>query len=179
MTGEVHLFVGSAALADLLGGRLGGEARLFALHAQLLDRDVARRPRLRARDDPRRPVLVPDPHVLHLEVEERVGRLRDLGQLELVAEVRRVLCEDAVTEQPEDGGVLLLEAKLELRLELVELVEVAHAHESSFARRASTGPFPGTSRAGSSSARGSRTKRRSCSLGCGTSSAGSSIRASP
>src|SRR5205807_1311857 len=112
-------------------------------------------------------------------VEERVGRLRDLGQLELVAEICRVLRQHAVAEQPEDSRVLLLEAKLELRLELVELVEVAHAPESSFARRASTGPFPGTSRAGSSSASGSRTNRRSCSLGCGTSSPGSSIRASP
>src|ERR671922_280983 len=65
------------------------------------------------------------------------------------------------------------EARLELGLELVELVEVAHAPESSSAKRASTGPFPGTSRAGSSSASGSRTNRRSCSLGWGNCSCGS------
>src|SRR5205823_12789805 len=136
-----------------------------------------RRPGLGARDDPGRPVLVPDPDVLHLQVEEGVRGLRDLRQIELVAEVGRVLREHAVAEQAEDGGVLLLEAKLELRLELVELVEVAHAAECSFARRGSRGPFPGTSRAGSSSKSGSRTKPRSGSLGCGTTSPGSSISA--
>ena len=171
--------VGAQALADLLGERLRGQARLVALSTQLLDGHVARRPRLGARDNPSRTVLVPHPDVLHLQVEERVGGLGDLRELELVAEVRGVLRQHAIAEEAEDRGVLLLEAELELRLEFVELVEVAHAAESSFARRASTRPFPGTSSAGSSSASGSRTKARSASLGCGTTSPGSSIAASP
>src|SRR5690348_3990806 len=108
-------------------------------------------------------------------MEERVVRLRDLREIEAVAEVRRVLRQDAVAEEPEDRRVLLLEAELELCLELVELVEVAHGDESSFARRVWTDPFPGTSRVGSSSARGSSTKRRSWSLGWGTWRLGSSI----
>src|SRR3954471_6437529 len=58
-------------LADLLCERLGGELRLLALPAQLLDGDVARGVDLGARDHPRRPVLVPDPYVLHPQVEER------------------------------------------------------------------------------------------------------------
>src|SRR2546421_1804852 len=160
-TGCPSVLVGREGLADLLRQRFGGEARLLTLGAQLLDRDVARGPGFGPRDDACRPVLVPDPDVLHLQMEERVRGLRDLGQLELVAEIRRVLRQDAVAKQAEDGGVLLLEAQLELGLELVELVEVAHASESSSAKRVSTAPLPGTLRAGSSSARGSRTKRRS------------------
>ena len=80
---------------------------------------------LRPRDDPRGAVLVPDPHVFHLDVEERIARLRHHLQVELVAEVGRVLREDAIAEQPEDGRVLPLQPKLELRLELVQFVEVA------------------------------------------------------
>src|SRR5262249_50010784 len=167
------------AFADLLGERLGGEVRVLALAAQLLDGDVARRPDLSARDDPRRAVLVPHPDVLHAQVEERVVRLRDLREIEPVAEIRGVLGEDAVAEEPEDRRVLLLEAELELCLELVELVEVAHDAESSPASKVWTDPFPGTSRAGSSSARGSRPKRRSWSLGCGIWRPGSSICSSP
>src|SRR5947207_5750756 len=138
---RASIVVGAERLADLLGERLGGEARLLAVAAELLDGHVARRPRLGARDDARRAVLVPNPDVLHLQVEERVRRLRHLRQLELVAEVRRVLREDAIAEEAEDGLVLLLEAELELGLELVELVEVAHRAHPSSARRAWTRPF--------------------------------------
>ena len=60
-------------------------------------------------------------------VEERVARLRDVLEVELVAEVRRVLRQHAVAEEAEDGRVLLLQPELELGLELVELVEVRHA----------------------------------------------------
>ena len=88
---------------------------LVALAAQLLDGDVARRVDLGPRDHPRRPVLVPDPDVLHLQVEERVARLRDDLEVEPVAQVGRVLGEDAVAEQAEDGGVLALQLELELR----------------------------------------------------------------
>src|SRR5206468_1424734 len=109
-----------------LGERLGRELGLVALAAQLLDGDVARRVDLSPRDDPRRAVLVPDPDVLHLDVEERVARLRHDLEVELVAEVRRILREDAVAEETEDGGVLALQLELELCLELVELVEVGH-----------------------------------------------------
>jgi hypothetical protein len=66
----------------------------------------------------------------------RVGRLRDLGQVELVAEVGRVLGQDAVAEEPEDRRVLLLKANLELSLEFIQFVEVAHGPESSSERRA-------------------------------------------
>src|SRR5947209_10539046 len=55
--------------------------------------------------------------VLHLQVEERVARLRDVVQVELVAEVRRVLGQHAVAEEAEDGGVLLLQLQLEPGLE--------------------------------------------------------------
>src|SRR5919109_1061311 len=99
---------------------------VVALAAQLLDGDVARGVDLGAGDDPGRAVLVPDPHVLHLQVEERVARLRDVLQVEVVAEVGRVLGEDAVAEEAEDGRVLLLQAKLEVGLELVQLVQVRH-----------------------------------------------------
>ena len=63
-------------VAHPLGERLGGERRLLAVAAELLDGHVARRPDLDARDHPRRPALVPDPDVLHLHLEERVRRLR-------------------------------------------------------------------------------------------------------
>ena len=45
------------------------------------------RPDLDARDHPGRPGLVPDPDVLHLQLEERVRGLRHVLQVELVAEV--------------------------------------------------------------------------------------------
>src|SRR5439155_20489622 len=120
---------GGERLADPLGQRLRRQARLVALAAQLLDRDVARGVDLGPRNDPRRPVLVPDPDVLELELEERepAGRARRrLLHVELVAEVRRVLCQHAEAEEREDGLVLLLQRKLELRLVLVEIVEVRH-----------------------------------------------------
>ena len=49
------------------------------------------------------------------------------AQLELVAEVRGVLGEHAPAEQLEDIGVLPLQPELELRLELVKLVDVRHS----------------------------------------------------
>ena len=113
-------------LPDALGEVLRGQARLLALTAQLLDRDVAGGVDLGARDDPARPVLVPHPDVLHAHVEERIARLGQRLHLELVAQVRRVLREDAVAEQHEDRRVLPLEGELELGLELVELVEMRH-----------------------------------------------------
>src|SRR4029450_4235568 len=94
---------------------------------------------LGARDDPRRPVLVPHPDVLHLHVEEGIARLRPRLEVELVAKVRRVRGQDAVAEEREDGRVLALQRELELRLELVEIVEMAHA--VSLAPRG--GPPPG------------------------------------
>ena len=59
-------------------------------------------------------------------MEEGVARLGDVGEVELVAEVRRVLRQHAVAEEPENGRVLLLKGELELGLELVKLVEVRH-----------------------------------------------------
>src|SRR5207244_2091411 len=151
-----------------LGQRLRGELRLVALAAQLLHRHVAGGVDLGPRDDPRGAVLVPDPDVLHLEVEERIARLGHVLEVELVAEVRRVLRQHAVAEEAEDGRVLLLEAKLELGLELVEIVQMAHGAECTAARRVWTGPRPGIPRVGSSSATGSSANRRSCRRGCGT-----------
>src|SRR5207344_705313 len=90
-------------------------------------------------DDPGRPVLVPDPDVLHPQVEERVVRLGELREVELVAEVGRVLGEDAIPEQAEDGRVLPLQPELELRLEFVELVEMAHRDITSPPSLASSG----------------------------------------
>src|SRR4029453_4700448 len=75
-------------LAELLGERLGGHGRTAAPAAELLDRDVARGVDVSPRNDPRRPVLVPDPDVLHREVEEGIARLRIAFQVELVAEIR-------------------------------------------------------------------------------------------
>src|SRR5215212_4169526 len=123
---ELGLVVGAERLADPLGQCFGAEAGLVALAAQLLDRHVARRVDLGTGDDAGRAVLVPDPDVFHLQVEERVARLRYVLQVELVAEVRRVLRQHAVAEEREDRRVLLLERELELCLELVELVEVRH-----------------------------------------------------
>src|SRR5439155_17333793 len=99
---------------------------LVALAAELLDGHVTRGVDLGPRDHPGGPVLVPYPHVLHAKVEERIAGLRDVLEVELVAEIGRVLGEHAVAEQPEDRRVLLLECELELRLELVELVDVGH-----------------------------------------------------
>ena len=123
----------SERLADTLGERLGRQLRLVALAAKLLDRDVAGGEDLGPRDDPRRPVLVPDPDVLELELEEREParrRRRGLLHVEPVAEVCRVLREHAEAKQREDGLVLLLQPELELRLVLVEIVEVRHGRVS-------------------------------------------------
>src|SRR6185437_7669856 len=108
--------------------------------------------------------LVPDPDVLHLDLEQRVGGLDPRLQLHLVAEVGGVRGEHAVTEQREDRRVLLLQLELEIGLELVELVEVRHHADCSPATR---------------SASGSSANRRWWRRGWGTSSPGSSIRSSP
>src|SRR5215210_5503488 len=114
-------------LAQPLRECLCGQLRIVVLAAQLLDGDVARRVDLGPRDDARGPVLVPHPDVLHLDVEERVARLRRRLQVELVAQIGRVRGEDAVAEDGEDGRVLALQRERQLRLELVEIVEMAHA----------------------------------------------------
>src|SRR6185369_5002849 len=95
--GEV--VVAGERLAELLGQGLGREGRLLALAAQLLDRDVARGVDLGARDHAHGAILVPHPHVLHRQVEERVARLRQHAQLVPVAEVGRVLGDDAEAEE--------------------------------------------------------------------------------
>jgi hypothetical protein len=59
-------------------------------------------------------------------MEERIAHLRQRLEVELVAEVRRILREDAVPEEQEDGGVLALQGELELGLVLVEIVEMRH-----------------------------------------------------
>src|SRR5581483_1838808 len=176
---RLEVFDLAAAFADPLGERLGRQHVLVALAAELLDRDVARGVDLGPRDHPRRPVLVPDPDVLHADVEEGVARLWHVLEVELVAQVRGVLGEDAVPEQREDRAVLLLETKLGLGFELVELVEVAHERDCIAVRASRTVPFPGISTPGASSASGPRTKLRSSSRGCGTVSPGSSIVALP
>ena len=78
-----------------------------------------------------------------------------------------VLRQHAVAEERVDRAVLPLEAELELGLEVVELVEVAHAADCSFASRSDTSPRPGTTSSGASSASGSSTNSRSWSRGCG------------
>src|SRR5439155_7417220 len=128
------------------------------------------------------PVLVPDPDVLELELEERKparGARRRLLNVEPVTEVRRVLRQHAEAEKREDGLVLLLQRELELGLVLVEIVQVRHRGQCTPPNRDSTVPLPGTMSPGSSSASGSRTKRHSCRRGCGTVRPGSSIRSSP
>src|SRR5436190_19943792 len=114
------------SFADPLGEILRGQTRLVAFTPELLDGHVAGRVDLGPRDDPGRAILVPNPDVLHAQVEERVAWLRDVLEVELVAEVCGVLREHAVAEEAEDGRVLLLQRKLELGLELVELVDVRH-----------------------------------------------------
>src|SRR3954453_89828 len=60
-------------------------------------------------------------------MEKRVALLRDVVEVELVAEIGRVLRQHAVPEQAEDGRVFALQLELELRLVFVELVEIRHA----------------------------------------------------
>src|SRR5918992_3183635 len=153
-------------LADLFRQRFGGQLGLLALAAKLFDCDVARGVDLRARNHPRGPVLVPHPDVLHLQVVEGIARLRRVVEVELVAEVGRVVRHDAEPEQPEDGRVLPLEAKLELCLEFVEFVQVRHLRPHCRAASSSdTRPRPGTTSVGSSSCKGSSANRRSASRG--------------
>src|SRR5205814_138995 len=96
---RLGFFVGGERLAEPLGERLRRQLRLVAFGTKLLDRNVARRVDLRAGNDPRRPVLVPDPDVLHLDLEERIARLGRVLEVELVAEVGRVLGQNAVPEE--------------------------------------------------------------------------------
>src|SRR5207248_607646 len=122
----LRVVVGAERLADPLCERLSGQLGLLAFPTQLLDRDVARGVHLGARDDPSGAILVPDPDVFHLQVEEGIAGLGMRLEIESVAEVGRVLREHAVAKQWKDRRVLLLQLELELRLELVELVEVRH-----------------------------------------------------
>src|SRR5262249_10153189 len=145
--------------------RLRREAGLLALAVELLHGDITGGVHLGTRDDPCRTVLVPHPDVLHLDVEERVARLGHHLEIELVAEVRGVLREDAVAEQAEDCRVLLLQPELELGLEFIQFIEMTHASESSAASTSATRPRPGTTRSGSRSSSGSRAKARSCRRG--------------
>src|SRR5262245_30911869 len=124
---SLEVVLAGERFADSLCERLGGQLRAAALSAELLDRDVAGRVDLGPRDQPRRAVLVPDPDVLHLQVVEGIAGLRRVIEVELVAEIGRVLGQHAEPEQFEDVGVFALQPELELRLELVELVDVRHA----------------------------------------------------
>ena len=81
-------------------------------------------------------------------LEERIRRLRHVLQVELVAEVRGVLRQDAVAEERVDRAVLLLQPKLELGLELVEFVEVTHRADCSPRNKSATVPRPGTTSVG-------------------------------
>jgi len=106
----VELVFARPNVADTLCERLGRQRRLVVLAAQLLDRHVTGREQdLGARDHAGRAVLVPDPDVLEREADERIRRLRRVGALELVAEVRRVRRQHAVPEQRKDRLVLLLQ----------------------------------------------------------------------
>src|SRR5918995_7207615 len=166
--------VGLEPLAQPLRECFRGELRVVVLAAKLLDGDVARGVDLGARDDPRRPVLVPHPDVLHLHVEEGIAGLRRRLEVELVTEVRRVRRQDAVAEERKDGRVLALQRELELGLELVEIVEMAHRPSVALqaqwspASRSDTRPWPGITSSGSRSRSGSRAKWRSCRRGGGT-----------
>src|SRR5262245_48334487 len=124
---SLEVVLAGERFADSLCERLGGQLRAAALSAELLDRDVAGRVDLGPRDQPRRAVLVPDPDVLHLQVVEGIAGLRRVIEVELVAEIGRVLGQHAEPEQLEYVGVFALQPELELRLELVELVDVRHA----------------------------------------------------
>src|SRR5581483_7835212 len=126
LPGGLEVFFVRLRLADALGERLRRQRGLVVLAAQLLDGDVARGEDLGARDDPRRPVLVPDPDVIELQVEERIRLLRDIRALELVAEIRRVLRQDAVAKQAEHGLVVPLQPELAIGLGRVQTVEVRH-----------------------------------------------------
>src|SRR5437868_11977051 len=174
---EIVVFV--QAVAQPLGELVCGELGLVALALQLLDGHVGRGIDLDPRDHPPGPVLVPHPDVLHLHVEERIRRLRHVLEVELVAEIRRVLRQDAEAEQRVDRAVLLLEPELQLRFEVVELVEVAHGFDCSPRMRASRLPCPGTKSPASRADSGSRTKSRSARRGWGTVKPGSSTTSSP
>src|SRR5438093_9619609 len=174
---EIVVFV--QAVAQPLGELVCGELGLVALALQLLDGHVGRGVHLDPRDHPPRPVLVPDPDVLHLHVEERIRRLRHVLEVELVAEVGRVLRQDAEAEQRIDRAVLLLEPELQFGFVVVELVEVAHGFDCSPRMSAATEPCPGTESPASSAKSGSSTKSRSARRGCGTVRPGSSTTSSP
>src|SRR5438552_5930622 len=163
---EIVVFV--QAVAQPLGELVCGELGLVALALQLLDGHVGRGVDLDPRDHPTGPVLVPHPDVLHLHVEEGIRRLWHVLEVELVAEVCRVLRQNAEAEERIDRAVLLLEPELQLRLEVVELVEVAHGFDCSPRMRASTEPCPGTKSPASRADSGSRTKSRSARRGCRT-----------
>src|SRR5205823_10414492 len=79
--------------------------------------------------------------VLHLQLEKRVALLRQVLEVEPVAEVSRVLRQNAVAKEAEDRRVLPLQSELELGLELVQLVEMRH-EAVIVALPAGTGPAP-------------------------------------
>src|SRR5262245_13938945 len=140
---SLEVVLAGERFADSLCERLGGQLRAAALSAELLDRDVAGRVDLGPRDQPRRAVLVPDPDVLHLQVVEGIAGLRRVIEVQLVAEIGRVLGQHAEPEQLEDVGVFALQPELELRLELVELVDVRHAVILAPQAKPKSGPCPG------------------------------------
>src|SRR5262249_51693960 len=145
---------------------LGGERRLLALTAELLHRHVPGRPELDLLDHAGRAALFPHPDVLHLHLRERVRWLGQVLEGELVAEIGAVLGEHAVAEQRIDRAVLPLQPQLELGLEFVELVDMAHGRDCSPRNNSMTTPIPGTTRAGASSESGSSTNARSARRGC-------------
>src|SRR2546421_10106633 len=77
-----RLVVGAQRLADALGERLGGQRRLVAVAAQLLDGHVAGGIDLRPPGDPGRAGLVPDPDGPPPQPEERVALRRAGLQVE-------------------------------------------------------------------------------------------------
>jgi hypothetical protein len=81
---------------------------------------------LGARDDPRRPGLVPHPDVLHHQARERIRRLVVSLDLQPVAQVGRLGGQHAVAKQAEYRRVFTLQPQLELGVVLLEVVDVGH-----------------------------------------------------
>jgi hypothetical protein len=103
---------------------------------QRLDEQVLAGVHVHPGNDPRGPVLVPHPHVVHGQMKQWERNVGHELPPDGIAQVGRLLRHHAVAKQWEHVVVLTLELKLQLRVIFLKFVRVRHAPSPDHEKRA-------------------------------------------
>src|SRR5690606_20510131 len=81
---------------------------------------------MRPRNDARGPIAIPHPHVTHFQLEQQIRGVRNAVNFQLIAQIGRLVGDDAIAENRKDVCVLLLEPQLKLCVVLVQVLSACH-----------------------------------------------------